>query len=152
VDFLLGMGQAYEGIKQFPAAFELYAEVARKAPRQPDVFGLMGWVLSRQELHDQAVSAFKRGLELNPKNGALAYGLGRELRVMLQFDDAIASLKKSVKSRNDEKRFFSAYKDIGDIYFYDLKNPDKARDWYKKYIKSGGKDETIVSLVNENKN
>jgi tetratricopeptide (TPR) repeat protein len=148
VDFLLGMGQAYEGIEQLSSAFELYAEVARKAPRQPDVFGRMGWVLSRQQLHDQAVAAFRRGLELNPKNGALAYGLGNEFRIMMQFAESIDAFKKSVRNRNDEKRFFEAYKNIGDIYFYDLKNPEKAKDFYKKYMKFGGRDETVVSLVN----
>jgi tetratricopeptide (TPR) repeat protein len=148
VDFLIGTGKAYEGIGQFSAAFDLYAEVARRSPRQPDVFGLMGRVLSLQQLHDQAIATFKRGLELNPKNAELAYGLGHELRVMMQFGDAIEAYKKSVRTRSDEKRFFSAYKDIGDIYFYDLKNPEKAKDYYKKYMKSGGKDEAVVSMVN----
>lgn len=148
VDFLIGTGKAYEGIGQFSAAFDLYAEVARRAPRQPDVFGHMGRVLGLQQLHDQAIATFRRGLELNPKNAELAYGLGHELRAMMQFSDAIEAYKKSVRTRNDEKRFFSAYKDIGDIYFYDLKNPEKARDYYKKYMKSGGKDEAVVSMVN----
>jgi len=148
VDFLIGMGKAYEAMGQLSAAFDLYAEVARKAPRQPDVFGLMGHVLSLQQLHDQAITVFRRGLELTPKNASLSYGLGRELRAMLQFNDAIEAFKKSVKTRDNEKQFFIAYKDIGDIYYYDLKNPEKAKDFYKKYMKFGGKDETVVSFVN----
>jgi len=67
---------------------------------------------------------------------------------MLQFNDAIEAFKKSVKTRDNEKQFFIAYKDIGDIYYYDLKNPEKAKDFYKKYMKFGGKDETVVSFVN----
>ena len=150
-DFLLGMGKAYEGINQLTAAFDLYAEVARKAPKHPDVFGLMGRVLSLEQLHDQAIKVFKRGIELNPKNASLCYGLGRELRVMMQFNEAIEVFRKSVRNKDDEKQFYAAYKDIGDIYYYDLKNPEKAKDFYKKYMKFGGKDETVVSLVNSAK-
>jgi tetratricopeptide (TPR) repeat protein len=151
VDFLLGMGKSYEGIGQLSAAFELYAGVARMAPKQPDVFGLMGQVLSLEQQHDQAIVTYRRGLELYPKNPALAYGLGHELSAMMQFNDAIEAFKKSVRTRSDEKRFFEAYKDIGDIYYYDLKNPEKAKDFYKKYMKFGGKDETVVSMVNSAK-
>jgi protein O-GlcNAc transferase len=152
VDLLLGMGKAYEGTGQFQEAFEMYAEVARKAPRQPEVFGLMARVLGQQQQHDQAITVFKRGLELNPKNATLSYGLGRELRDMMQFAEAIKAFKKSVRTRNDEKRFFEAYRNIGDIYYYDLKNPDKAKDFYKKYMKFGGKDEAVATLVNGMKN
>jgi tetratricopeptide (TPR) repeat protein len=148
VDFLLGIGKAYEGIGQLSAAFELYADVARKAPKQPEVFCLMGRVLSLEQLHDQAIVTLRRGLELHPQNALLAYGLGHELSVMMLFNDAIKAYKKSVKTKNDEKQFFKAYKDIGDIYYYDLKNPEKAKDFYKKYMKFGGKDETVVSMVN----
>jgi tetratricopeptide (TPR) repeat protein len=148
VEVMLGLGKSYEENGQLPAAFELYAEVARKAPLQPDIFGHMGRVLGRQQLHDQAIAAFRRGLELSPKNGSLAYGLGNEFRVLAQYKEAVDAYKKSVRNKTDEKRFFEAYKNIGDIYFYDFKNPEKAKAFYKKYVKFGGRDESVVSFVN----
>jgi tetratricopeptide (TPR) repeat protein len=152
VDFLLGMGKAYEGMGQSQAAFDLYTEVAKKSPRNPEVFYVMGRALSKQKEHDKAVTTLLHGLDLSPKNAALYYGLGYEYRALSKFKEAVEAFKKSVSNKNDEKRYIDAYKNIGNIYYYDLKDQGKAKDFFNKYIKAGGKDEKVNALLNNSKN
>lgn len=148
VDFLMGMGKAYEGLGQNQAAFDLYAEVARKAPRNPEVFYLLGHVLSKQNQHAESVAALMRGLELNPRNAQLYFGLGHEYRALSKFKESLAAYKKSVSNKIDEGRFLNAYKEMGNIYLYGIKDTARARDCYNKFIKAGGKDDKVVQLVN----
>jgi len=71
-DFLIGMGKAYEAMGQLSAAFDLYAEVAARRRVSRTCSG--SWpCLSLQQLHDQAITVFRRGLELTPKNASLSY-------------------------------------------------------------------------------
>ena len=147
IDFMLGMGKAYEGMGQSQAAFDLYTEVAKKSPRNPEVFYVMGRALSKQKQHDKALTTLLHGLEINPKYTALYFGLGHEYRALSKFKEAVEAFKKCVSNKNDEKRYTDAYKNIGDIYYYDLKDPGKAKDFYNKFIKAGGKDAKVEELL-----
>jgi tetratricopeptide (TPR) repeat protein len=133
---------------QYQAAFELYAEVARKSPKHPEVFYLLARSLSRQNRHGESIAALTRGLSFYPENGRLYAALGRELRQTSQFKEAVEALKKSLKYDTDGQHTAQVLRDIGDIYYYDLKDPNRAKDNFKKYLKAGGKYETVVQLVN----
>jgi tetratricopeptide (TPR) repeat protein len=147
-DILIGMGKAYEGLSQNPAAFDLYAEAARRSPRNAEPFYLMGNVLANQNQHEQSVASLLRGIALNPKDGRLYFCLGNQYKALSKFQEAIHAYKKSMQNRNDETRFFMAYKEMGNIYCNDIKDPSKAKECYKKYLKAGGKDETRVQVEN----
>ena len=147
-DMLIGMGKAYEGLSQNEAAFDLYAEAARRSPRNAEPFYLMGNVLANQNQHEQSVAALLRGISLNPKDGRLYFCLGNQYKALLKFQEAIHAYRKSVQSRDDETKFFMAYKEMGNIYCNDVKDSSKAKECYKKYLKAGGKDETVVQVVN----
>jgi tetratricopeptide (TPR) repeat protein len=147
VDFMLGMGKAYEGMGQSQAAFDLYTEVAKKTPRNPEVFYVMGRALSKQKQHDKAVTTLLHGLEINPKYTALYFGLGYEYRAMSKFKEAVEAFKKCVSNKIDEKRYIDAYKNIGNIYYSDLKDPGMAKDFFNKYLKAGGKDAKVEELL-----
>jgi tetratricopeptide (TPR) repeat protein len=147
-EFLLGMGKAYEGMDQNQAAFDLYAEVARRVPRNAEVFYLLGEVLGKQKQHEQSVTALMRGITLSPKDGRMYFCLGNEYQALSRFKEALDAYKKAVRNKNDESRCSEAYKEMGNIYFNDIKDVSKARDCYAKYLKAGGKDEKIVQVVN----
>jgi tetratricopeptide (TPR) repeat protein len=147
VDFMLGMGKAYEGMGQSQAAFDLYTEVAKKTPRNPEVFYVMGRALSKQKQHDKAVTTLLHGLEINSKYTALYFGLGFEYRALSKFKEAVEAFKKCVSNKIDEKRYVDAYKNIGNIYYSDLKDQGKAKDFFTKYVKAGGKDAKVEELL-----
>jgi len=147
VDFTLCMGKAYEGMGQSQAAFDLYTEVEKKSPKNPEVFYVMGRALSRQKLHDKALATLLHGIEVSPKYTALYFGLGHEYRAVGKFKESIESFKKCVSNKADEKRYIDAYKIIGNIYYSDLKDNGKAKEFLNKYIKAGGKDDKVNEML-----
>ena len=153
VRFLLGLGEAYEGLGQNDAAQKLYMNVASKSPKEPDVYVLLGRVLSKQNNHQKSVEVFKKGLSYYPKNAQLYYALAHEYKLLAQISDAVNAYKKAIKiSKDDDAEDSEAYRELGDIYFYELKDSKEAKKYYEQYMKSGGKDEKVVQFVTSMKN
>ena len=145
VRFLLGLGEAYEGLGQNVAAMDLYTNVASKSPKDPDVYLLLGRVLSKQKDHQKAAEQLKKGLFYYPKNFRMYYALAHEYRLLADISEAVSAYKKAIKTSHDE--YAEAYRDLGDIYFYELKDGKEAKKYYQQYMKNGGKDEKIVQCV-----
>jgi tetratricopeptide (TPR) repeat protein len=66
---------------------------------------------------------------------------------MSKFKEAVDAFKKCVSNKIDEKRYADAYKNIGNIYFSDLKDQGKAKEFFNKYVKAGGKDAKVEELL-----
>jgi tetratricopeptide (TPR) repeat protein len=147
VDFMLGMGKAYEGMGKSQAAFDLYTEVAKKTPRNPEIFYVMGRALSKQKQHDKAVATLLHGIEINPKYTALYFGLGHEYRAVGKAKEAVEAFKKCVSNKSDEKRYVDAYKNIGNNYYSDIKDQGRAKEFFNKFIKAGGKDAKVDEML-----
>jgi Flp pilus assembly protein TadD, contains TPR repeats len=148
VRFLLGLGEACEGLGQNDTALGLYMRVASKSPKEPDVYLLLGNVLSKQQDHQKSADVYKKGLSCCPENARLYYALGHEYRLLAQIGDAVNAYKKAVKfSKDDDAGAAEAYRELGDICFYELKDSKEAKKYYQKYMKSGGTDEKVVQFV-----
>ena len=145
VRFLLGLGEAYEGLCQYVAAVDIFGNVASKSPKDPDVYLLLGRVLSKQKDHQKSAEELRKGLLYYPKNARLYYALAHEYRLMANISEAVNAYKKAIKTSHDE--YAEAYRDLGDIYFYELKDGKEAKKYYQKYMKNGGKDEKVVQFV-----
>jgi tetratricopeptide (TPR) repeat protein len=89
-----------------------------------------------------------RGIALSPRDCRMYFCLGNEYQALSRFKEALDAYKKAVRNKNDGSRCSEAYKEMGNIYFNDIKDAPKARDCYAKYLKAGGKDEKIVEVVN----
>ena len=151
--FLLGLGEAYEGLGQNDAARELYMKVVSKSPKEPDAYVLFGGILSKRQDHQKSAEVFKEGLSYCPHNARLYYALAHEYRLLAQIGDAVKAYKKAIDvSNEDYAEVAEAYRDLGDIYFYELKDGKEAKKYYQKYMKSGGRDEKVVQSVASMKN
>ena len=64
--FLLGLGEAYEGLGQNDAARELYMKVVSKSPKEPDAYMLLGGIFSKRQDHQKSAEVFKEGLSYCP--------------------------------------------------------------------------------------
>jgi len=148
--YLLDLGQAYEGLGQNEAAINLYLDVAAKTPKDPDVYLLLGNVFSKQQDHQKSVEALRKGLSFYPKNARMYYCLAHEYRLLAQLNDAVAAYKKAIG--NSKEEYAEAYRDLGDLYNYELKDSKEAKKFYQKYVKSGGTDEKVVQFVNRVEN
>jgi tetratricopeptide (TPR) repeat protein len=150
VQYLLELGKAYEGLGQNEAALNLYMDVSAKPSNDPDVYLLLGRVFSKQQDHQKSVDALRKGLTYFPKNAQLYYSLAHEYRLLTQITEAVSAYKKAISNSKDE--YADAYRDLGDLYNNELKDPKEAKKFYQKYMKSGGKDEKVVQFVNRVEN
>jgi FimV-like protein len=141
---MLDMGQAYEGTKDYVTAMDLYKDVARRQPDNPDVPFFIARIVSKKQDHAQAIATIKDGISRNKKNAILYLGLGNEYRITNQIKDAIAAYEKAVSL--DERKCVDAYKHLGSIH--DEKgDKKKAKEYYAKYINAGGQDNAIKRLL-----
>lgn len=87
------------------------------------------------ELHDagkfdQAIEKYKQALQADPENATAMYEIANTLYTLKNYDEALKHLDKLVKIHASG----DAYSMFGNIYD-DLKQPDKAIDFYNKGIK-----------------
>ena len=150
VRYLLDLGRAYEGLGQNEAAINLYQDVSAKSPKDPDVYLLLGNAFGKQQDHQKSVEALKKGLSFYPKNPRMYYCLAHEYRLLAQLNEAVAAYKKAIG--NSKEEYAEAYRDLGDLYNYELKDSKEAKKFYQKYVKSGGTDEKVVQFVNRVEN
>lgn len=61
------LGSTFEGL-DWPRTFREFAEAARTAPRNDVLFYNLGLIYARNGLHDEALAAFERSHELNPRH------------------------------------------------------------------------------------
>jgi len=78
---------------------------------------------------DQAIEKYKQALQAEPENATALYEIANTLYTIKNYNDALKNLDKLVKIQASP----DAYSMYGNIYD-DLKQPDKAIDYYKKGI------------------
>ena len=92
---------------------------------------------SKRQDHQKIGLVFKEGLSYCPHNARLYYALADEYRLLAQIDDAVKAYKKAIAVSNDDYAEVAegaeAYRDLGDIYFYELKDGKEAKKYYQTY-------------------
>ncbi len=148
IDYLFGMGQSYEGAGDRTTALELYQEVAKKNPQHPLVHYSIARIYSKSKDHQAAIQSLEQAAQINKKNPMIYMALGHEYRITDNTSAAIENYLKAIKI--DEIKALEAYKYIGNIY-YKSGNEKKAKKFYEKYIKLGGKDKKIKRYMSSSK-
>jgi tetratricopeptide (TPR) repeat protein len=115
------MGEALDGLGQTADAVAEFQAAVKASPREPDVnFGL-GYLQWKQHNFEEAKTAFRNELAIDPNHAqALAY-LGDIEVQQDHFDAALPLLQKAVQIRNDI-RF--AYIDLGVVLMQQKRYPD----------------------------
>jgi len=142
---LLGIVERYaEG------AAELQKVVTTPGYKESAGYTNLGWLYRNMTPRKtaEAVAAYKRALELDPKNGQAALGMGWAYSYQRSYDDAIAAYQQTAKidaSLQDE-----AYNGIAWCYFF-KRDLEQAKQWLDKAGKAGRADtrlgEQIEKLV-----
>jgi tetratricopeptide (TPR) repeat protein len=105
----------------------------------------MGLINSKKQRHDKAVELLEKAVEFNETNATLHYTLALEYLAILRFEDAINSFLNVLKY--DDSKATIIYKNVGDICYYKLKDVRNTRKYYEKYIKSGGTNAKVQSIL-----
>lgn len=140
---LLGMNQ------QFDACIaELTKVVATPGYKEAAGYINLGWCYWNMQppKTTEAIAAYKRGLELDPKNAQAALGLGWASSNAKQWDESIAAFQKAIQL--EPKLTAEAYK--GMAWAYTSKRDfTQARDTLNKAEAAGGGDVRLDQLLDK---
>jgi tetratricopeptide (TPR) repeat protein len=114
--------------------------IATPGYKEPAAYVNLGWVYRNMEPSKptESVSAYKKALELDPKNEQAALGMGWAYSYMKQYDEGIAAFKKAIEL--DPKVAGEAYDGIAWSYFF-KKDMAAAKDNLAK-AKAAGRNDT----------
>jgi tetratricopeptide (TPR) repeat protein len=138
---ILGVnGQANAGVE------ELKRVVATPGYADSAGYVNLGWLYRNTEPKqpEQSVAAYKKGLELNPKEEQAALGMGWSYINMKNWDAAIAAFNQAVQI--DPTTAPEANNAIGWSYLF-KKDPDKAQEYYDKGSASGRADPRLKTNI-----
>lgn len=122
-------------------AIELLQTIADNNPTFSPAFTNLGLQYLKSKNHQQAEAAFRKALNINPKDAVASNHLGVVLRFNGQFNDAKSMYTQAIKHQPD---YALAHYNLGilyDIYLYEL---PLALDHYKQYLSLSDKDDEMV--------
>jgi tetratricopeptide (TPR) repeat protein len=138
---ILGVnGQADAG------AAELQKVVSTPGYASSDGYVNLGWLYRNTEPKkvDQSIAAYKKALELNPKEEQAALGMGWSYINMKNWDSAIAAFNQAVQI--DPTTAPEANNAIGWSYLF-KKDADKAQEFYDKGSAAGRADPRLKTNI-----
>jgi tetratricopeptide (TPR) repeat protein len=147
VDILISMARIFEATGKYGEAVAIYEQIARRNPKNYDAFMLIAYIKEEQGDLDGAISALNRGLQYSTGDPNLLFKLGKLYMSTKQYDRAIDSYQASIGRGKANSQNVEALRMIGDIYYTKLMNEKKAMEYFKKYVRAGGKDSGVDSVI-----
>jgi len=142
---LLELGRAYEGLTDYTSAIQIYDEVIKTNPQLAEVYYWRARALSRSGDHEKAIESLLTSLEREPENHTVLMALGHEYRASSQYNKAIEAFEDIAKDEGEHA--LNALRYIGMTYYDNLENKSKAKKYFERYVKSGGKDTRVQELL-----
>jgi predicted O-linked N-acetylglucosamine transferase (SPINDLY family) len=95
---------------QLVPAAEIYREILRTYPNQPDALNLIGLITQQNGDHTQAIELFSKAANANPKNPACSLNRGISLRSLGRQEEATQEFQKALVS---DSHFAEAHHQLG---------------------------------------
>ncbi len=134
---LIQQGKNASTAGDFVKAEAIWREALRRKPKDPNVWVFLGRSLRLQDKLDEALTAYRKAIELNPQNPYAFNGLGNTLASQEnRLDEAIAAYRKAIQI---DPKFGFAYTGLGNILYAQNKIPE-AIAYYRKAIELDPKD------------
>lgn len=150
VDYRITYGLLLGLNKQHDAGIaELKKVIATPGYKDADAYINLGWLYRNVEPKraDEAVAAYKKALELDPKDEQAALGVGWSYFYGRKWDEAVGSFNKAIEL--EPKLAADAYNGIAWAYFFKGDLP-KAEEFQGK-AKAAGRNDTKLATNIENK-
>jgi len=136
-----GQGLADQG--RYTEALQAYDNGIGLSPQWTDLYYHKGTAYSKLGMIDEAIGAFDKVNELNPKDGVVAYyWIGRTLSGAGRYDEAIQAYENSIKSFNKYGEWWPGQKSIcAQAWYYEgvaleaVGRSDEAQNAYNNAIR-----------------
>jgi tetratricopeptide (TPR) repeat protein len=138
--------KAYQELGNYGDAIGIYEQILGRNPKLAEISLSIAYI--KEELGDVngAVKTRNNGLGVNPKDANLLFQLGRLYQTTKQYELAINAYQSSI-GRKANSHNVESLRMIGEIYYTKLTNEKKAVEYFKKYVKPGGKDNNVDYLI-----
>ncbi len=97
---LLG-GLTFRRNRDYRSEVSIWADVLRKAPKNPRAYGQLGNALARRARFGEAIVEFEKALELKPDDARTHNNLGNALSGLHRFGEAIVQYRKALELAPD---------------------------------------------------
>ncbi len=139
----LNEGQRLVDQGRYTEALQAYDNGIALSPQWTDLYYHKGTAYSKLGMIDEAVEAFDKVNELNPKDGVVAYyWIGRTLSGAGRYDEAIQAYENSIKSFDTYGEWWPGQKSIcAQAWYYEglaletVGRPEEAQNAYGNAIK-----------------
>jgi len=145
MQLLIDLGNAFKGMGDSYSAYQYYLEVDKRYPEHKDVHLLMAQIKADEGRYNEAIHICEKGLKYQPSNAQLYYLLGLQLQKADKFDLAIDAFQTALKKGKGQP--IDALRCIGNIYYSNLVNDKKAKEFYKRYVKAGGDSPEVAEAM-----
>jgi len=144
---LMNTAKLYEKMGSDENALEVYENVLAKYPEHPDVYMTVATMKAQKGDYKGAVQCLTAALVIRPKDAKINFMLGQMYQASNYHDLAINSYQASLKVRGSQN--IEALRHIGQIYYSKLSNEKKAKEFFKKYAKAGGKNSEVDEIMSK---
>lgn len=146
---LLNCAFDYEALSQYKKAEELLLRARQLRPDEAEYAVFHGDNLFFQKKWKPAIKAYQDAIKLDDKNRFAWRGLGFALSQDDKIDDAIEALLKAKALKADDPPTLIV---LGDLYAVEKKDYEKALEAYEAYVKAGGTNPDVPTIIENLKN
>jgi tetratricopeptide (TPR) repeat protein len=139
----IAMAKILEATEKFGEAVAVYEQIVRRNPKNYDVYLMIAYIKEDQGDAKGAIKALNDGLRYGSGDANILFKLGRLYLATKQYDKAIESYQASLGRGKANGQNVEALRMIGDIYYTKLMNEKKAMEYFKKYVRAGGKNSGV---------
>ena len=127
----LGRGWKIHQQQHYQDAEQIYRNVLRQAPGNPNAWCYLGIALHDQRRYAEAVESYRRALELQPEFPIALNNLGNSLRYVAEFEESDRCFERALQLKPD---YLNALKNRGTLQVW-AGNLDKGLSYYQQALK-----------------
>jgi tetratricopeptide (TPR) repeat protein len=114
--------------------------------KEEDAWVNLGWIYRNMNKPQESIAAYRKALDIDPKQAQAALGLGWAYQQTKEYDKAIAAYLQAVQL--DDKLAADAYTGISWSYIY-KHDPAKAKEYQQKAIAAGRTDPRLAEYIDK---
>jgi tetratricopeptide (TPR) repeat protein len=136
---LLGITGNHEGGLE-----QLKRVVETPGYKEADAWVNLGWVYRNMNMPEESIAAYRKALEIDPKQEQASLGLGWAYQQTKAYDQAIAAYQQAVQTNPEVAG--NAYTGVSWCYFF-KQDVAKAKDFQAKATQAGGTDSRLGEWI-----
>jgi tetratricopeptide (TPR) repeat protein len=148
---LISKAKVYDKKGSIEEAVATYEAIVARDSKHPEIYLAIAAIKEEKNNARGAIKTLTDGLAANPKDNSMLLALGKLYQLTRQYDLAISTYQTTIGKKPTAANLQSL-RIIGDIYYKNLSNEKKAKEYFKKYVRAGGKDSDVQNIIKKNNN